>query len=218
MRGQVRIKLGERLQTLLSLIEGGETLCDIGTDHGKLPVAALLSGRAGKAIATDISEASLAKARLLAEKENVPLRCVVGDGLAPIRQGEADVVSIAGMGGAEIVRILQNASCVFPRYLLLPHRDAPLVRGYLKQRNARILRDIAVKEGKHFYFVIEATFSLPWKEQSLYYGETGGAFAEYRRFRLEKIEKLLRLKSDASLEKEKEELTDAYGGGDSKNL
>ena len=44
-----------------------------------------------------------------AEKENVPLRCVVGDGLAPIRQGEADVVSIAGMGGAEIVECVRLA-------------------------------------------------------------------------------------------------------------
>ncbi|MBR5987194.1 MAG: SAM-dependent methyltransferase [Clostridia bacterium] len=214
----MRIKLGERLQTVLSLIKGGETLCDVGTDHGKLPVAALLSGKAASAIATDISAASLQKARLLAEKENVPLRCLVGDGLAPLKQGEADVIVIAGMGGAEIVRILENAPCRFPRYILLPHRDAPMVRGYLKEQNARILRDVTVKEGKHFYFVIEATFDLPWKDQSLYYGETGGDFEEYRRMRLAKIEKLLSLKSDLSLANEKEELTDAYGGGNSKDL
>ena len=214
----MRIKLGERLQAVLSLIKGGETLCDVGTDHGKLPVAALLSGKAGSAIATDISAASLQKARLLAEKENVPLRCLVGDGLAPLKQGEADVIVIAGMGGAEIVRILENAPCRFPRYILLPHRDAPMVRGYLKEQNARILRDVTVKEGKHFYFVIEATFDLPWKDQSLYCGETGGDFEEYRRMRLAKIEKLLSLKSDLSLANEKEELTDAYGGGNSKDL
>ena len=214
----MRIKLGERLQAVLSLIKGGETLCDVGTDHGKLPVAALLSGKAGSAIATDISAASLQKARLLAEKENVPLRCLVGDGLAPLKQGEADVIVIAGMGGAEIVRILENAPCRFPRYILLPHRDAPMVRGYLKEQNARILRDVTVKEGKHFYFVIEATFDLPWKDQSLYYGETSGDFEEYRRMRLAKIEKLLSLKSDLSLANEKEELTDAYGGGNSKDL
>ena len=214
----MRIKLGERLQAVLSLIKGGETLCDVGTDHGKLPVAALLSGKAASAIATDISAASLQKARLLAEKENVPLRCLVGDGLAPLKQGEADVIVIAGMGGAEIVRILENAPCRFPRYILLPHRDAPMVRGYLKEQNARILRDVTVKEGKHFYFVIEATFDLPWKDQSLYCGETGGDFEEYRRMRLAKIEKLLSLKSDLSLANEKEELTDAYGGGNSKDL
>ena len=214
----MRIKLGERLQTVLSLIKGGETVCDVGTDHGKLPVAALLSGRADHAVAIDISEASLAKARLLAEQENVPLRCIVGDGLTPLKEGDADVIVIAGMGGAEIVRILKNAPCRFSRYVLLPHRDAPMVREYLKQNNARILNDIAVKEGNHFYFVIETTFDLPWKEQSLYFGKQGEAFTEYRRYRLDKIEKLLSLKSDPALETEKEELTDAYGGGNCKDL
>ena len=205
----MRVKLDERLNAVLSLLKEGETLCDVGTDHGKLPVAALLSGKAKSAVAVDISASSLAKARLLAEKENVPLRCIVGDGLTPLSKGEADVVVIAGMGGMEIVKILKNAPCVFPRYILLPHRDAALVREYLKEKNARITRDIAVKEGKHFYFVIEATFSLPWEERSLYFGKEGESFPAYRRARLEKIERLLSLKSDPSLEREKEELEDA---------
>ena len=208
----MRLRLGERLETVLSLLKEGETLCDVGTDHGKLPVAALLSGKAKSAIAIDISAQSLQKAKLLAEKEDVPLRCLVGDGLTPLRKGEADAIVIAGMGGMEIVQILENAPCVFPRYVLVPHRDAPAVREYLKNKNARILRDIAVKEGEHFYFVIEATFALPWEERSLYFGTEGEAFPAYRRARLQKIDKLLSVKSDSSLEREKEELTDVYGG------
>ena len=208
----MRLRLGERLETVLSLLKEGETLCDVGTDHGKLPVAALLSGKAKSAIAIDISAQSLQKAKLLAEREDVPLRCLVGDGLTPLRKGEADAIVIAGMGGMEIVQILENAPCVFPRYVLVPHRDAPAVREYLKNKNARILRDIAVKEGEHFYFVIEATFALPWEERSLYFGTEGEAFPAYRRARLQKIDKLLSLKSDSSLEREKEELTDVYGG------
>ena len=214
----MRSHLGERLNTVLSLLKEGETLCDVGTDHGKLPVAALLSGKAKRAIAIDISAPSLQKARLLAQEEGVSLACIVGDGLSPLRKGEADVVVIAGMGGMEIIRILENAPCVFPRYIFVPHRDAAAVRGYLKDNNARILRDIAVKEGEHFYFVIEATFDLPWEERSLYFGKEGAAFPAYRRARLEKIDKLLSLKSDPSLEREKEELTDVYGGGDSESL
>ena len=200
------------------MIREGERICDVGTDHGKLPVAALLSGRASSAIAIDISASSLAKARLLAESENVPLRCICGDGLTPLRKGETDVVVIAGMGGAEIVRILENAPCTFSRYLLLPHRDAPMVRGYLREKNARILRDVVVREGRHFYFAIEATYALPWEERSLYFGTEGSAFPAYRRARLEKIEKLLTLKSDPSLESEKEELTDADCSGDREDL
>ena len=187
-------------------------LCDVGTDHGKLPVVALLTGKAKEAIAIDVSAPSLAKARSLAEEENVPLRCVVGDGLTPLLKGECDVVVIAGMGGREIVKILSEAPAVFPRYIFVPHRDAALVRGYLKEKNARILRDVAVKEGEHFYFVIEATFSLPWEEHSLYFGREGEAFPAYRETRLKKIEKLISFQRDPALEEEKKELTDAYGG------
>lgn len=205
----MRIRLGERLAAVLSLIEGGVKIADIGTDHGKLPVEALFSGRASEATATDISEKSLSKARLLAEKEGVPLRCLVGDGLSPLRKEDAEVVVIAGMGGAEIVKILREAPCEFPRYIFVPHKNAPLLRAYLKERNGCITRDIAVKEGKHFYFVIEATFSAPWREKSLYFGEEGTAFAAYREARLKKIEQLLTLKEDPSLVEEKEELIHA---------
>ena len=205
----MRIKLGARLETVLSLIEGGASLADIGTDHGKLPVAALLSGIARRAVAVDISEKSLMKARVLAEEAGVTMRCVRGDGLTPLSEEDADTVVIAGMGGAETVKILEEAPCRFGTYLFVPHKNAPLLRSYLREKNARILRDIVVKEGKHFYFVIRATFSEPWREKSVYFGTEGEAFKEYRAYRLQKIESLLSLKRDESLEQEKEELMHA---------
>ncbi|HCJ01396.1 MAG TPA: hypothetical protein DHV31_00730 [Clostridiales bacterium] len=209
----MRIRLGERLNTVLSLIEGGR-VCDVGTDHGKLPVAALLSGRVSEAIAIDISAKSLAKARLLAEQEGVPLRCLQGDGLTPLSEKQTDTVVIAGMGGAETVKILSEAPCTFSKYIFVPHKNAPLVRKYLKDNNARITHDIAVKEDKHFYFVIEADPSLSWQEKSLYFGEEGAAFSEYRAWRLQKIEHLLSLKEDPSLREEKEELSHAHPATD----
>ena len=198
-----------RLKTLLSLIEGGVTLADVGTDHGKLPVAALLSGRASAAIAIDVSEQSLAKARLLAEQEGVSMRCVHSDGLKALSSGEADVVVIAGIGAAETIKILKEAPCRFPRYLFVPHKNPPLVRRYLKENNARIVRDIAVKEGNHFYFVIEADFASPWEEHSLYFGTEGEAFEAYRTYRLQKVEELLSHGGDPALQEEKEELIHA---------
>ena len=199
---------------MLSLVGCAECLCDVGTDHGKLPVAALLSGRVKRAIAIDISEPSLRKAKLLAEREGVDLTCVVGDGLSPLRKGECDLVVIAGMGGAEIVRILRNAPCAFPRYLFVPHRDGALVRALIRDANMRITHDVVVREGRYFYFVIEADASLPWERHSLYFGTEGAELEAYRRMRLEKIDSLLALKQDSSLEEEKEELIHAVVIGD----
>ena len=195
--------------TLLGMIEGGVTLADVGTDHGKLPVAALLSGRASRAIAIDVSAPSLAKARTLAQEEGVEMKCVVGDGLQPLSPGEADVVVIAGIGAAETIKILEEAPCLFPRYLFVPHKNPPLLRRYLKEHNARIVRDVAVREGKHFYFVIEADFAAPWEEHSLYFGTEGEAFEAYRTYRLQKVTELIALGGDSSLTEEKEELIHA---------
>ena len=50
--------LDKRLKQILSEINC-EALADVGCDHGKLSVAAVITGRAKKAYAIDISEKSL---------------------------------------------------------------------------------------------------------------------------------------------------------------
>ena len=58
------IHLSERLQKIADNINEGETMADIGTDHGFLPIYLIQSGKSQKVIMTDISEASLMKAKL----------------------------------------------------------------------------------------------------------------------------------------------------------
>ncbi|MCR4725856.1 MAG: class I SAM-dependent methyltransferase [Clostridia bacterium] len=200
----MRIKLDKRLSRCLSLIEG-ESLCDVGTDHGKLPVAALLEGKVKRAIAIDISEKSLMKAKVLAEETGVTLSCRAGDGLKPLGSERVDVCVIAGMGGREIVKILSETPSAAKRYLLVPHTDAPLVRAFLKEKNIGIVSDEIVKDSGKFYPVIQADPSLPWNETHNLYFRAGGPDAEeYRSLRLKKIESILSFKDDAALEEEKE--------------
>ena len=53
------IKLTERLQKIYDQIIDGESVCDVGTDHGYLPLALLESGKSTKVIMSDISAGSL---------------------------------------------------------------------------------------------------------------------------------------------------------------
>lgn len=204
MRGQVRLILGKRLSFALSLIDPVSVLCDVGTDHGKLPVAALLEGRAKRAIAIDISEKSLAKASLLAIEQGVSLDCRVGDGLSPLKGERTDCAVIAGMGAHEIVKILRERDCEIGKLVLIPHTHAPLLRAFLKEENVRIVRDAYVKESGKFYPVMQADLSLPWRDHSLYFGDGDMDGAEYAAARLKKIEELLSLKEDEELEEERE--------------
>ena len=57
------IKLSDRLQLIADKVEIGETMADIGTDHGFLPLYLIAQGISPKAIMCDISGPSLNKAR-----------------------------------------------------------------------------------------------------------------------------------------------------------
>ena len=59
-------RLTDRLQLLADQIENGETMADIGTDHGFLPLYLWQQGISPAVIMCDISEPSLAKAKAAA--------------------------------------------------------------------------------------------------------------------------------------------------------
>ncbi len=83
-------------------------VADIGADHGYLSKALLASGRCSRIIVTDIAEKPLARA-----KENIGVDSRVeyrlGDGLSQGDFSAVDMFFIAGMGGDEVVKILQHA-------------------------------------------------------------------------------------------------------------
>ena len=104
-------ELKPRLQTVYQSVPINSVVADIGTDHAFLPIALIKGGRAKKVIACDISRGPLSVAQKNVEAsgvENIELR--LSDGLEQIKEGEVDVVTIAGMGGDIIGRIIQKAA------------------------------------------------------------------------------------------------------------
>ena len=105
------MRLSNRLNELLDVIpENTNTLLDIGCDHGKLIVSAVILRKCTFGIGVDISYPSLQKGIRLAEKYYVSdkVKFVESDGFAQIKGLSADVCVIAGMGGNEIVKILSQ--------------------------------------------------------------------------------------------------------------
>lgn len=154
--------LGRRLSAALALIEC-DTLADVGCDHGKAGIAAIRTGRAKRLILSDISEKSLSKARDLASYFGIDADCRVGDGMTVLAHGEADCVLIAGMGGNEIVHILDEGLAKCGSYVLVAHRDAPKLRKYLAERGFTLTADTVVRERDKFYSVIAAEKGEPEK-------------------------------------------------------
>lgn len=59
-----RAELSPRLQGVAEMIPEGARLADVGTDHAYLPAWLLQNGRIPSAIASDVREGPLSRARL----------------------------------------------------------------------------------------------------------------------------------------------------------
>ena len=103
--------LSPRLAAVASMVPVGSRVVDVGTDHGKLPVVLLANGQAEHVLAVDISAKALAGAAHRVESHGLAgrMEARLSDGLTAVRPGEVDVITICGMGGHRMRRILEAA-------------------------------------------------------------------------------------------------------------
>ncbi|MCD7757083.1 MAG: class I SAM-dependent methyltransferase [Clostridiales bacterium] len=154
------IQLTPRLRAAADWVPEGATLCDVGTDHAHLPAALLLEGKISRAIASDIRPGPLSRAeetvRRYGLEERVELRLCPGlEGIAP---GEADAVTICGMGGEMILHILEAAPWTKQgvRLILQPQRSQPELRRWLAGHGYAVRRERVVREGTRWYALLLA--------------------------------------------------------------
>lgn len=155
------IKLGERLLKIANKIEDGESVLDIGTDHGYLPLYLYEKGKCNKLILSDISEGSLKKAEEDAKTyfPEVEFDLRIGDGLKVVKPKEVDTVVIAGMGGNLIKDILDfdlNKSWTFEKYIFEPRRHIGRLRHYLLYHSFKIVDEDLAREGDYIWPIITA--------------------------------------------------------------
>ena len=196
--------LSKRLTYILSRIPRGGKVVDVGTDHGKIPYELLRRDICDEVIAVDISAPSLKKAEnlLLTGGFEGRYRCVVGDGLRPLVGENFDTVVIAGMGGMEIISILDETNRANAnRYILSPHHDSEALRRYLVSHGYAINKDVTISDGK-FYDVIETEIGQDFLSEDEYkFGrdnliDRGEDFLEYLRVTLSTYEGLLDVVND----------------------
>lgn len=153
-----------RLGCAAELVPEGATLLDVGTDHGYLPAKLILDGKIPMAGAADINADPLAKAVATAEKYGVSenMSFYLSDGLAKIPDlHRYSCISICGMGGELIARILADAPYVRENkvsLVLQPMSSAEELSVYLATEGYRITDERIVFAAGKLYRVIAAVY------------------------------------------------------------
>jgi len=151
-------KLSKRLSTVTQYIRGGNILADIGTDHAYLPIYAVKEGLVSYAIATDINEGPLerAKGNIVENGLQEKIKTILTNGLDGVEIYKPDYITICGMGGELIVEILRASEYVRNtdvKLILQPMTSIEELRDYLSS-GYDILDEYVVNEDKKFYQII----------------------------------------------------------------
>lgn len=158
------MRLSKRIYAIAAQVNKGETVADIGTDHGYVPMLLMKNGVSPSVIMSDISEGSLSKA-VHTFKEcgiSVPENSFrTGDGLETVAAGEVDTIIIGGLGGLTITEILESdpsKSRSFTKLILQPRKHSGNLRHYLYTHGWDITGEHLAPEGK---FVCEIITAVP---------------------------------------------------------
>ena len=113
-----------RISTICSLVDK-KIIAEIGADHGYITLNLFQNAKIDFAFLTDISDNSLQKARDNFSQSNFSnnVMFLVGDGLKVFENiqkenncKKPEQIIIAGMGGNEIIKILQNNKYSFENF------------------------------------------------------------------------------------------------------
>ena len=152
------IRLSKRLKIIHDMVPNS-VVADIGSDHGKLMIALVQSGKVKKGFAVENKEGPFERLRsnLIRYHVNDVITPLFSDGIKDITRDVSTIV-IAGMGGQTIVNILKAhpEKLVSVQTIIIDaHTAVPFARKEICQMGFAIADEKIVKEDDIFYEVIK---------------------------------------------------------------
>lgn len=156
--------ISKRLELVASFVSQGAILLDVGSDHAYLPIKLVERGQIKSAIAGEVVEGPYQSAVKNVEahglKEKIQVR--LANGLAAFEEtDQVSVITIAGMGGRLIARILEEGLgklANVERLILQPNNREDDLRIWLQDHGFQIVAESILEEAGKFYeiLVVEA--------------------------------------------------------------
>lgn len=157
------VRLSQRMQALADMVTPGHTLCDVGCDHGFLPIYLVQTKQISRAVAMDVATGPLSTAQKHIAEAGLSQQIItrLSDGLQKLQPDETDTILIAGMGGGLILHILSQSQKVAKsakELILQPQSEVYQVRAYLFSEGYELLEENMVLEDGKFYPMMKVRY------------------------------------------------------------
>lgn len=154
------MELSKRLYAVASAVTAGSRLADIGTDHGYVPIYLTEREICPTAIAMDVNEGPLQRAREHIAENGLSLKIAtrLSDGLQKLQPEEVDSIVMAGMGGDLICRIMKTCPAFTQagkEFILQPQSEWDKVRHFLEEIDYGIVQEDFLKEDGKYYVILK---------------------------------------------------------------
>ncbi|KEQ38060.1 SAM-dependent methyltransferase [Streptococcus mitis] len=152
--------ISKRLELVASFVPQEAILLDVGSDHAYLPIELVERGQIESAIAGEVVEGPYQSAVKNVEahglKEKIQVR--LANGLAAFEEADqVSVITIAGMGGRLIARILEEGLdklANVERLILQPNNREDDLRIWLQDNDFQIVAESILEEAGKFYEIL----------------------------------------------------------------
>lgn len=153
------MNISKRLQQIGDNVALASVVLDIGTDHALLPEYLIRARQAQHVIAGETNLGPYKRAKMYISNQSLTEQVTVrhGDGFAVLQEDDQliDIVTIAGMGGSLICKIL-NLAPYQTRLVLQPMGAEYKLRSWLHKNNYYISDENILEEANNFYEIIVA--------------------------------------------------------------
>ena len=158
----MKADLTPRLRAVASAVmESGECeeMCDVGCDHAYLPIYLLKKGKVKRAYACDVREGPLkaAEKNIALNGLGDEIKTVLSDGLNEVKNESFGCITVCGMGGILISKILSEADMCAKkagRLILQPMSESEYLRKYLFDNGFTIYDEKIAREDERYYSII----------------------------------------------------------------
>ena len=154
------IKLSKRLSKIVELCDPVDTIIDVGTDHGKVPITIANLGISKNVIAIDNKPGPLEfckkNAELYLKNKNVNFKSQLSDGLEKVDKNIESGIIISGIGFDNMKEIIQDINEYNFKYMILsPHTKITELIKYLSTLDILVTEQENVFEDNKYYYIIK---------------------------------------------------------------